>query len=219
MFIRPTKVTRITSGFRVPERKDHHGVDYANPGIHEIVSIADGTISKSYVSSSYGEVIFIVHNIDGQTYESVYAHLRTGSRKHRVGARVKQGEVIGIMGNTGISTGQHLHFELHIGRWNINKTNAVNGELYVNGSMKQYVNLHKHMDEWNHYPVDKEPIKKLYAHDIPLKPKKFQGLSYEVLRKGDEPNTYIVRTGQFGERKIFVPKDKDSSFTAVPLYK
>ncbi len=44
----------------------------------------------------------------------------------KVGDYVKKGQVIGIMGSTGESTGQHLHFELHIGRWNINKSNAVN---------------------------------------------------------------------------------------------
>lgn len=219
MFIRPTNVTRVTSGFRVPERPDHHGTDYANSGIHEIFAVADGTVSKSYVSSSYGEVIFIVHNIDGQVYETVYAHLRTGSRKHRVGDRVKQGDVVGIMGNTGYSFGQHLHFELHIGRWNINKTNAVDSELYVGKSNKQYLNLHKHMKEWNHYAPADLPDKDKFAHEIPLKPSKFGGLSYEILRKGNEPNTYIIKTGQFGERKVYAPRDVDSSITSVPKYK
>jgi len=216
-FIRPTKVTRITSGFRVPERRDHHGVDYANPGTHEIYAIADGVVSKSYVSTSYGEVIFIVHQIAGQTYESVYAHLRTGSRKLTVGAKVKQGQLVGIMGNTGWSTGQHLHFELHLGRWNVEKSNAVDPEDYFKG--KQYINLHGHMDEWNHYPEEVPPIKAKHAHSIPLKPSKFNGLSYEILGKGKEKDTYIIRTGQFKVRKIYAPRDKDSSITATPLYK
>lgn len=67
----------------------------------------------------------IVHTINGQTWETVYAHMRAGSHRVSVGQQVKQGQVTGIMGNTGHSTGQHLHFELHKGRWNINKTNAV----------------------------------------------------------------------------------------------
>lgn len=131
MFIRPTKVTRVTSGFRTKSRPNHHGIDYAQAGTHDIYAVADGTVSRSYTSSSYGECIMIVHNIGGQAWESVYAHLRAGSRRVREGQKVKQGQVIGIMGNTGRSSGQHLHFELHKGRWNVNKTNAVNPENYV----------------------------------------------------------------------------------------
>lgn len=131
MFIYPTDVERVTSGFRTSGRPNHHGVDFAAPGTHEIVAVADGSVSHSYLSISYGEVIFIVHKLDGQTWESVYAHMREGSRRVEEGDRVNQGQVIGIMGNTGDTTGQHLHFELHKGRWNINKTNAVNPLDYL----------------------------------------------------------------------------------------
>ena len=126
LFIYPTDVTRLTSGFRTSARPNHHGVDFAEPGTHEIYAAADGTVSRSYVSSSYGETIFIVHVIDGQTWETVYAHMRQGSRRVKEGDRVRQGQVIGIMGNTGDSTGQHLHFELHRGQWNGSKSNAIN---------------------------------------------------------------------------------------------
>ena len=68
----------------------------------------------------------IVHTIDGVTWETVYAHMRSGSRTVNVGDYVTQGQTIGVMGNTGDSSGQHLHFELHKGGWNINKSNAVN---------------------------------------------------------------------------------------------
>lgn len=131
MFINPTKVKRITSKFRTSKRLDHHGVDFADPGMHEIYAAAAGIVSRSYLSESYGECIMIVHTINGQTWETVYAHLRSGSRKVVVGSNVKQGQVIGIMGNTGHSTGQHLHFELHKGRWNIDKTNAVDPLTYL----------------------------------------------------------------------------------------
>lgn len=127
-FIYPT-VKRVTSSFG--GTRNHHGVDFAEPGYHEIKAIAAGEVSRSYRSTSYGEVVFIVHNISGQTYESVYAHMRPGSRRVYVGQKVKQGQVLGIMGTTGHSTGQHLHFELHKGRWNINKTNAVNPLSYL----------------------------------------------------------------------------------------
>lgn len=123
-FIFPTDQP-VSSGFRTPERPDHHGVDFSGSGTHEIVASAAGVVSMSYVSESYGEVIMVVHNINGQVYETVYAHLREGSRRVFEGDTVKQGDVIGIMGNTGQSTGQHLHFELHRGRWNNNKTDAI----------------------------------------------------------------------------------------------
>lgn len=135
MFIRPCKGA-ITSPFGRDvlngQERSHFGVDIAQPGTVEIRSAAKGTVSRSYVSTSYGQVVFIVHTINGQEYETVYAHLRDGSRKVSVGDRVEQGELIGLMGNTGYSFGQHLHFELHKGRWNLGKTNAVNPLDYIN---------------------------------------------------------------------------------------
>ncbi|MED4360541.1 M23 family metallopeptidase, partial [Geobacillus stearothermophilus] len=66
---------------------------------------------RSYYSSSYGNVIFVSHVINGQTYTTVYAHLE--ARLVGEGQHVRKGQVIGYMGNTGNSTGPHLHFELH----------------------------------------------------------------------------------------------------------
>ncbi|GAE32459.1 peptidoglycan DD-metalloendopeptidase family protein [Alkalihalobacillus hemicellulosilyticus] len=130
-FIWPTDTKRITSGFRTSSRPDHHGIDIAEAGARPIFAVANGTVSRSYVSESYGEVIFITHQVNGQTWETVYAHLRTGSRGFSVGQTVRKGQQIGIMGNTGRSFGQHLHFELHRGRWNIEKSNAVNPVDYL----------------------------------------------------------------------------------------
>ena len=73
----------------------------------------------------------ILHSINGQSYETVYAHMKSGSRRFKANQKVKQGQTIGIMGNTGNSTGQHLHFEIHKGRWNSNRTNAVNPLDYL----------------------------------------------------------------------------------------
>ena len=72
----------------------------------------------------------IVHEIGGgKTYETVYAHLVSIGVK--VGQAVKQGEVIAVMGTTGTSTGVHLHFEIHLGRWNNRFTNAKNPLHYI----------------------------------------------------------------------------------------
>lgn len=131
MFIWPTDVRRITSHYNRNRKHPitgkvsyHAGMDIAQSGTHSIYAAASGTVTRSYYSSSYGECVMIMHDIKGKTYETVYAHMRSGSRRFKVNEKVKQGEVIGIMGNTGQSTGQHLHFELHVGRWNSSKSSA-----------------------------------------------------------------------------------------------
>jgi murein DD-endopeptidase MepM/ murein hydrolase activator NlpD len=116
-FIFPTDTQNVTSGFRVSDRPDHNGVDFAESGTHPIFASASGVVSKSYVSTSFGEVVFIKHVINGQDYETIYAHMQTGSRTVLEGDSVTQGQTIGIMGSTGDSTGQHLHFELYKPYW------------------------------------------------------------------------------------------------------
>ncbi|MGM0863363.1 MAG: peptidoglycan DD-metalloendopeptidase family protein [Bacillota bacterium] len=109
----------------------HNGIDIAQDGVNVVVASASGKVSKSYLSSTYGECVRIIHEINGQKWESLYAHMRTESRKVREGYYVKQGQPLGIMGNTGYSFGQHLHFELHKGRWDIHKTKAVDPLDYL----------------------------------------------------------------------------------------
>jgi murein DD-endopeptidase MepM/ murein hydrolase activator NlpD len=116
-FIFPTDTQNVTSGFRVPERPNHNGVDFAESGTHPIFASASGVVSKSYVSTSFGEVVFIKHVINGIDYETIYAHMQTGSRTVAEGDSVTQGQTIGIMGSTGDSTGQHLHFEMYTPYW------------------------------------------------------------------------------------------------------
>ncbi|WP_457770705.1 XkdQ/YqbQ family protein [Priestia megaterium] len=125
-FIRPCEGV-VTSEMKQRWGRAHEGLDIAKPGTVPIKAAASGTVSKSYVSASYGEVIFIVHNINGKTYETVYGHMRKGSRRFKVGDKVAQGTQIGLMGNTGRSTGQHLHFEIHNGRWK----NPVNPRNFI----------------------------------------------------------------------------------------
>ena len=54
----------------------HHGLDIAASGTVPVVAAAEGVITRSYYSTSYGNVVFISHNINGQTYTTVYAHLK-----------------------------------------------------------------------------------------------------------------------------------------------
>lgn len=127
-FIQPA-VGRYTSGFEKRGGQMHHGLDIAAPGIVPVVAAAEGVVTRSYYSTSYGNVVFISHNINGQTYTTVYAHLK--SRSVSAGQKVKRGQQLGIMGNTGQSEGQHLHFEIHKGEWNAQKSNAMDPKTYI----------------------------------------------------------------------------------------
>lgn len=127
-FIKPAAGS-YTSGFGPRWGKLHAGIDIAAPGTVPVVAAADGVVIRAYSSQSYGNVVFISHRINGQTYTTVYAHL--SSYSVGTGQTVKQGQQIGIMGNTGASQGQHLHFELHVGEWNQSKSNAVNPMPYL----------------------------------------------------------------------------------------
>lgn len=87
--------------------RPHSGIDYATPKGTPILASGDGVVDYSdFDNSGYGHLIRI-HHPDGKY--TMYAHL---SERHVIkGAKVKQGDVIGLSGNTGNSTGPHLHFE------------------------------------------------------------------------------------------------------------
>ncbi|MFD1927588.1 peptidoglycan DD-metalloendopeptidase family protein [Sporosarcina siberiensis] len=133
MFIKPCE-GRVTSpfGYRIHpitrNRMMHWGVDYGNtPSNNAIVAAAAGKVTFSKSTNGYGSTVMIIHLIGGRTFETVYAHLQ--SMNVKVGQTVKLGERIGMKGTTGNSTGIHLHFEVHTGRWNNSFTNAVDPEV------------------------------------------------------------------------------------------
>ncbi|MCM3571712.1 MULTISPECIES: peptidoglycan DD-metalloendopeptidase family protein [Mesobacillus] len=106
-------------------RHGHHkGIDIAGEFKTPIHSVDKGVVTKSYYSGSYGHVVFIKHE---NNLETVYAHLN--KRNVKEGQVVKQGDVIGLMGNTGDSSGVHLHFEIHKDNWTYEKENAVDPVL------------------------------------------------------------------------------------------
>lgn len=122
-FIWPT-AGYVSSKFGPRDGRLHAGIDIAKKGTVPVYAAASGTVIRAYYSSSYGNVVFISHNINGQVYTTVYAHL--SSLGVSSGQRVSQGQFVGYMGNTGRSFGQHLHFEVHKGPWNASKSNAIN---------------------------------------------------------------------------------------------
>lgn len=88
--------------------KFHHGVDIATKEGSEIGAAAAGTVSRVGYNGSYGRYIIITH---GGGYETLYAHL--SRQLVRAGQEIDQGQLIGREGDTGRSTGPHLHFEIH----------------------------------------------------------------------------------------------------------
>ncbi len=114
----PLDFYRITSKFSnsrmhpvLKRRRAHHGVDYAAPVGTPVYAIGNGkVIDKGYQANGGGNYIKIRHN---STYVTTYMHLSKFAKGLKVGDMVKQKQVIGYVGSTGISTGPHLDFRVH----------------------------------------------------------------------------------------------------------
>lgn len=89
--------------------RSHNGIDVAAPSGANIIAAASGEVITSEYSSSYGNYVVINH---GSGVTTLYAHMSV--RKVSRGAKVSQGQTIGLVGSTGISTGPHLHFEVSV---------------------------------------------------------------------------------------------------------
>jgi murein DD-endopeptidase MepM/ murein hydrolase activator NlpD len=129
VFIMPTS-GELTSGYGPRWGKLHAGIDIADESPDtEVVAAASGTVIRSYYSATYGNCVLITHKIDGKTFTTLYAHLEKSIVT--TGQSISKGEMLGYMGNTGDSRGKHLHFEIHEGQWNYEKSNSVDPLVYV----------------------------------------------------------------------------------------
>ena len=116
----PCKYVSFTRGFS----SSHHGLDmawnskYGGPN-HNIIAPADGVVKKvlknynktDKTSKTYGNYVIINH---GNNIETVVAHLKYNTIRVKKGDKVKRGDILGIMGNTGYSKGVHCHYEVKI---------------------------------------------------------------------------------------------------------
>jgi murein DD-endopeptidase MepM/ murein hydrolase activator NlpD len=124
-------IPKVTYGFgwRVHPieniRKHHNGVDYAAAIGTPVYAIADGKVifsGPSSIKGSNGEpggggyIIKIRHRVEGKWITSSYMHLNKGSLKVFKGEQVTEGQLIAKSGNSGASTGPHLHFEIQNGK-------------------------------------------------------------------------------------------------------
>jgi murein DD-endopeptidase MepM/ murein hydrolase activator NlpD len=87
----------------------HRGIDFAAPKGTPIVAAGDGSVAKAGRNGNYGNYVEVRHNGE---FSTAYAHLSRFAKGVRQGRRVRQGQVIGYVGSTGLSTGPHLHFEV-----------------------------------------------------------------------------------------------------------
>ena len=119
----PINGARLSSGFGMRRHpilgynKKHLGVDFAAPVGTPIYAGGDGTITMIGWHGNFGKYVRIRHN---STYSTGYAHLSGYAKGMKRGKRVRQGQVIAYVGNTGMSTGPHLHYEVMQGNKRIN---------------------------------------------------------------------------------------------------
>ncbi|MGE6629491.1 peptidoglycan DD-metalloendopeptidase family protein [Bacillus sp. NPDC077027] len=162
----------------------HKGVDIAAPEGESIIAASSGEVTRSYVSATYGEVIFIKHP---NGYETVYAHLN--KRFVTKGEQVVAGQQIGIIGNTGASRGTHLHFEVHRGNWTMDKQYAIDPLTIISAHRFEEPVLHVDGKEKSRYTYVKRgdtlwSIAKTYQLSV-KKLKKINGLTTHIIHIGD----------------------------------
>jgi murein DD-endopeptidase MepM/ murein hydrolase activator NlpD len=166
LFKLPIRNPRITSRFTkrryhpvLHRYRAHLGVDFgARPGT-PILSTGEGRISFAGYSTGYGKTIKIRHN-DGLT--SLYAHQKSFKAGIRSGMKVKQGEVIGYVGNTGLSSGPHLHFGMYRGSTAIDPLSVMKKktEGFSGKERKAFLAIRDKMDAKFRKALGEKPMRK-----------------------------------------------------------
>lgn len=119
-YITPVEDYVFTSSYGPRWGRTHEGIDLAVPTGTSVFASADGVVIQSGWNGGYGISVYVDH---GNGIITRYGHLSQAYAQ--VGRKVKQGEIIGLSGNTGNSTGPHLHFEIRIGDVSVNPANYV----------------------------------------------------------------------------------------------
>lgn len=159
-FIKPSAGT-YTSNFGPRSGGYHYGIDIATSASNTAVNSSAAGVVRTAVggcsnngsygntcNGGFGNYIIVRHNANGQIFDTLYAHLSNISVS--VNQNVAQGQRIGTMGNSGSSTGQHLHFELHPGG-RVGSSSAVNPRPYIDGTINPAppaTNYHEYDGTW-----------------------------------------------------------------------
>jgi len=123
-------LTRMASGYKwrmhpiLKIRKFHKGMDFTAPPGTPIYASGNGTVIRAQRSATYGNVVYIDH---GYGYKTIYAHM--SKIKTKRWKKVKRGDLIGYVGNTGRSVSAHLHYEVHKNNRPLNPINFYYGDL------------------------------------------------------------------------------------------
>ena len=149
----PLSFRRISSSFSKNRRhpilkiyRPHHGIDYAAATGTPVSATADGTVRFAGYKGNYGKLIIISHRNGYQTY---YGHLsRIKSNVHK-GKKVRQDDLIGYVGTTGMATGPHLHYEMRMDKTPINplSVKSIAGKPVPSAQMAEFKKLTHTMDK------------------------------------------------------------------------
>ena len=139
----PINGARLSSSFGMRKHpilgynKMHRGTDFAAPSGTPIMASGSGTVTRARWCGGGGNCVKIKHN---STYETIYAHMKAFAKGIKEGRKVRQGQVIGYVGSTGLSTGPHLHYEVIVNGKKVNsqKLKLPSGKTLKGEERKQF---------------------------------------------------------------------------------
>ena len=139
----PINGARLSSSFGMRKHpilgynKMHRGTDFAAPSGTPIMASGSGTVTRARWCGGGGNCVKIKHN---STYETIYAHMKAFAKGVKEGRKVKQGQIIGYVGSTGLSTGPHLHYEVIVNGKKVNsqKLKLPSGKILKGEERKQF---------------------------------------------------------------------------------
>ncbi len=139
----PINGARLSSSFGMRKHpilgynKMHRGTDFTAPSGTPIMASGSGTVTRARWCGGGGNCVKIKHN---STYETIYAHMKSFAKGIKEGRKVKQGQIIGYVGSTGLSTGPHLHYEVLVNGKKVNsqKLKLPSGKTLKGEERKQF---------------------------------------------------------------------------------
>ena len=139
----PINGARLSSSFGMRKHpilgynKMHKGTDFAAPSGTPIMASGSGTVTRARWCGGGGNCVKIKHN---STYQTIYAHMKVFAKGIKEGRKVKQGQIIGYVGSTGLSTGPHLHYEVLVNGKKVNsqKLKLPSGKILKGEERKQF---------------------------------------------------------------------------------
>lgn len=150
----PLNYRRISSFFSYGRRhpilkkvRAHTGVDFAAPQGTPVTSTADGTIAKMDWEGGYGNCVIVAHK---NHFTTLYGHLSKYAADLKVGDNVKQGQVVGYVGTTGLSTGPHLHYTMYLNGKPMDplRLRPASADPLAPEQLQNFVKLRDHMLAW-----------------------------------------------------------------------